>query len=98
MKVYGKTFTNPGTSSTTAIDWNGGTGMFAVQGTFADATLTLQHKLGGVWQAIGADATLTESGATLFTTSSTQLQVTETGGTGATITVVVSPVYENKAY
>jgi len=94
---YGKTFSNPGTDSTTAIDWNGGTGMFAVQGTFAGATLTLQHKLGAVWQDVGADATLTASGATLFTTSSTQLQVTETGGTGASITVVVKPVYENKA-
>ncbi len=71
--------------------------MFAVQGTFAGATLTLQHKLGGVWQDIGADATLTASGSTLFTTAATQLQVNETSGTGASITVVVEPVYENKA-
>ena len=72
--------------------------MFAVQGTFAGATLTLQHKIGAVWQDIGADATLTASGSTLFTTSATQLQVTETGGTGASITVTVTPTYENKAF
>lgn len=71
--------------------------MFAVQGTFSSAEIKLQHKLGAVWQDIGADATLTASGSTLFTTAATALQVVETGGTGASVTIVVDSVYENKA-
>tara|TARA_R100001198_G_scaffold97000_1_gene90742 strand:- start:8843 stop:9136 length:294 start_codon:yes stop_codon:yes gene_type:complete len=96
MIRYGKTFTDPSSGSSTAVDWNGGTGMFAVQGTFSSATIKLQHKLGSVWQDIGADATLTASGSTLFTTSATQLQVVNSSHTPS-VTVVVEPVYENKA-
>ena len=101
MKVYGKTFTNPSSGSSTAVDWNGGTGMFAIQGTFpSGCSIKLQHKIGegagAVWQDVGADATLTESGATLFTTSSVELQVVNSSHT-PTVTVSVLPVYDNKA-
>ena len=96
MARYGKTFTDPGSGVSTAVDWNGSTGMFAVQGTFSSAEIKLQHKLGAVWQDIGADATLTESGSTLFTTAATQLQVVNSAHTPS-VTVVVEPVYENKA-
>ncbi len=71
--------------------------MFAVQGSFSGAEIKLQHKLGAVWQDIGADATLTASGSTLFTTAATQLQVVTGSHTGASVTVTVEPVYENKA-
>ena len=71
--------------------------MYAVKGTFpAGCSIKLQHKLGAVWQDIGADATLTESGSTLFTTAATQLQVVNSAHTPS-VTVVVEPVYENKA-
>ena len=93
---YGKTFTDPASGSSTAVDWNGGTGMFAVQGTFSSAEIKLQHKLGGVWQDIGADATLTASGSTLFTTGATALQVVNSAHTPS-VTVAVEPVYDNKA-
>lgn len=94
--ALGLTFTDPGSGVSTAVEWNGGAGMFAVQGTFSAATLTLQHKLGAVWQDIGPSATLTASGATLFTTGATQLQVVNTSHTPS-VTVSVIPVYENKA-
>ena len=97
MVRYGKTFTDPGSGTDTAVDWNGSTGMFAVQGSFSGAEIKLQHKLGAVWQDIGADATLTASGSTLFTTAATQLQVVTGSHTGASVTVTVEPVYENKA-
>ena len=78
MRDPGLTFTNPASGSSTAVKWNGGTGMFAVQGTFNNATIKLQHQIGdgasAVWQDIGADATLA-SGSVLFTTSSPALQV-----------------------
>lgn len=94
---YGKTFTNPAAESNTAVDWNGSTGMFSVQGTFpSSCEIKLQHKLGAVWQDIGADATLTASGSTLFTTAATQLQVVNSDH-APSVTVVVEPVYENKA-
>jgi len=100
MIIYGKTFTNPASGSSTAVDWNGGTGMFAVQGTFSGATVKLQHQIGdgasAVWQDIGADATLTESGSILFTTSATALQVVNSAHTPS-VTVSVQPVYENHA-
>ena len=96
MARYGKTFTDPGSGVSTSVDWNGSTGMFAVQGTFSGATIKLQHKLGGVWQDVGDDATLTASGATLFTTAATALQVVNSSHTPS-VTVVVEPVYENKA-
>jgi hypothetical protein len=101
MRDPGLTFTNPSSGSSTAVKWNGGTGMFAVQGTFSSATIKLQHQIGdgasAVWQDIGADATLTESGSVLFTTSSTALQVVNSAHTPS-VTVSVLPVYENKAY
>ncbi len=71
--------------------------MFAVQGTFpSSCEIKLQHKLGAVWQDVGGDATLTASGACVFTTAATQLQVVNSAHTPS-VTVVVEPVYENKA-
>jgi hypothetical protein len=99
MKIYGKTITNPAQGSNTDIDWNGGTGMFAVTGSnFQSSTVKLQHNIGGTWLDIGNEANFTTNGATLFTTSANSLRVA-VDGSGSTLAAVVEvqPVYENKA-
>ena len=95
--IYGKTFTNPASDSSTAVDWNGGTGMFAVAGTFSSATVKLQHKIGSTWVDIGSDASFTADGAVIFTTGATELNVLNSAHTPS-VTVTVLPVYENKAF
>ena len=99
MKSYGKTITNPAQGSNTDIDWNGGTGMFAVTGSnYQSSTVKLQHKIGDTYLDIGSEATFTANGAILFTTSANNLRVA-VDGSGSTLTAVVEvqPVYENKA-
>lgn len=55
-------------ATTTALDWDGGPGVFIVQGTFDSATIKLQYSIdGGTTKTdAGTDTTLTASGGGSF--------------------------------
>lgn len=61
--------------------WPGGTGQFAVEGTFGGATVSLQRKLpNGTWADVGAYTTLTAAGAGNFEMPAGEIRAAVTGG------------------
>ena len=86
--------------------WNGGEGMFSATAntSYVGAVeIKLQHDLSGggaaaKWVDIGAAATFTANGSTLFTTSATSLRVVMADSGGSEFYhVLVQPTYTNKA-
>lgn len=72
---------------------NGKTNAFLVSGTFNGATVTLKHKVGSSYVAIGTDTTLTAEGGALFTSPVSDIQVSVSGaGASFDITVVIKPI------
>ena len=83
------------TSSTTpAINpTNGKTNAFLVSGTFNGATVTLKHKVGSSYVAVGEDTTLTDEGGALFTSPVSDIAVSvASAGSSFDITVVIKPI------
>lgn len=75
-------------ASSGLVDWQGGEGLFTVEGTFGGATVSLQY-LGpdGVTMiAVGASTTVTAAASVLFTLPRAAIQVAITGGSGVSIT------------
>jgi hypothetical protein len=101
MSYYGKTINNFQASATHDIPWNGSTGMFAVSAaSFNSTAVTLQHKIGDYWVDFGSDAILTANGAVIFSSSSTELRVSVSSGSGNPTSgvILVQQVAENKAF
>jgi hypothetical protein len=75
-----------GTNGATDIDWAGGPGVMACQGTFNGATFQLQYSLDGSnWFNVpGADLTITTNDIGAFQMCPCKLRVTWTGGDGST--------------
>lgn len=65
------------------VDWIGGTGVFAVTGTFGGATVSLEFlgPDGATWLAVGTDTTKTANGAGLFTLYPASIRAAVSGGT-----------------
>ena len=97
---------NTASGVTLTGDWNGSEGMFSVtsaEGYEGAIEIKLQHDLAGggaaaKWVDIGAAATFTANGSTLFTTSATSLRVVLANSGGSEFYhVLVQPTYTNKA-
>lgn len=75
-------------------DWNGRIGAILASGNFDGATVSLQHKIGNNWVALGEETTLTVAGGGQFITPQSQLRVVISGGSQSSqsIDVVVKPI------
>jgi hypothetical protein len=79
--------------NTSVPDWNGRLGAFLAAGAFDGATLTLQHKVGSSWVALGTETTLTAAGGGQFITPQSELRINvASAGAGTSVTVVVKPL------
>ena len=72
---------------------NGKPSGFAVAGTFAGATVKLQHKIGSTYVDLGPETTLAANGGGLFVTPIGELRVAISGGAaGFSVTIVIKPI------
>lgn len=65
-----------------AMDWSGGTGVFAVTATWSGATVKLQAMLpdGSTWGDVGANTTLTADGMGGFVLPPCRVRAAVSGG------------------
>jgi hypothetical protein len=64
-----------------AVQWDGGEGVFAAAGTFSGATITLQFlgPDGSTWIDAGTDTTLTAAGGGIFKMPPARIRAAVTG-------------------
>lgn len=72
---------------------NGKPSGFAVAGTFAGATVKLQHLIGSTYVDLGAETTVTANGGGLFITPVGSLRIVISGATaGFSVTIIIKPI------
>jgi hypothetical protein len=89
--VYSGTITING--NTTAVEWQGGAGIFTVHGTFGSATIKLQSSidLGVTWADV-ENVVLSTSGEKGFALDHRQIRINTAGGSGTSVTYKVGKI------
>lgn len=84
MATGNLTLLDNGSATGEWMEWNGGMGIFTVEGTFGGATIKLQFKtVNGTTMDAGTDTTLTANGAGRFFLPPAEIRVNISGSPSA---------------